>query len=164
MNTMFANMARREMFGSWSSDWRRNDCSWTGEYFFVPHEKETFETYSKKAGRGTQFPENNIGTIIGCALTSKEDVDTALENVVNYDSNFRGDVFRQEKGLTLPPYPELLYQPQQLGDLIDTQLAVDVLNMRTDRTQRNKQFACNFLFAETGVKQFDYLQLAGGKG
>lgn len=46
-------------------------------------EMNVFETYSRKAGRGVQFPKNNIGAIISCALMSKEDVDTALENAPN---------------------------------------------------------------------------------
>lgn len=47
-------------------------------------EKEVFETYSKKASRGLQFPNNNVGAIISCALMSKEDVDKALENTVEF--------------------------------------------------------------------------------
>lgn len=47
-------------------------------------EKSAFEAYSKKAGRGAQFPKDNVGTIISCALMSKEDVDTALENAPKY--------------------------------------------------------------------------------
>ncbi|MCR6639879.1 MAG: VOC family protein [Sporocytophaga sp.] len=43
-------------------------------------ETSAFEAYSRKAGRGAQFPKDNVGAIISCALTSKEDVDTALEN------------------------------------------------------------------------------------
>jgi predicted lactoylglutathione lyase len=47
-------------------------------------ETNAFEAYSRKAGRGAQFPKGNVGTIISCALTSKEDVDTALENAPVY--------------------------------------------------------------------------------
>ena len=43
-----------------------------------------FEIYSRKAGRGVQFPKDNVGTIISCALMTKEDVDTALEKALNY--------------------------------------------------------------------------------
>lgn len=43
-----------------------------------------FETYSRKAGRGALLPKDNVGTIISCALTSKEDVDIALANASNY--------------------------------------------------------------------------------
>ncbi len=31
-----------------------------------------------------QFPKDNVGTIISCALMTKEDVDTALENAPKY--------------------------------------------------------------------------------
>lgn len=47
-------------------------------------EMNAFETYSRKAGRGVQFPKDNVGTIISCALLTKEDVNTALENAPNY--------------------------------------------------------------------------------
>lgn len=47
-------------------------------------EINAFETYSRKAGLGVQFPKDNVGTIISCALLTKEDVDTALENAPNY--------------------------------------------------------------------------------
>jgi predicted lactoylglutathione lyase len=47
-------------------------------------EMNAFETYSRKAGRGVQFPKDNVGTIISCALLTKEDVDTALENALNF--------------------------------------------------------------------------------
>ena len=44
-------------------------------------EKGAFETYTKKAGRDAQFPNINTGTVISCAVESKEEVDTVLENV-----------------------------------------------------------------------------------
>lgn len=47
-------------------------------------EKGAFETYSKKAGRGAQFPDKNAGTVISCAMESKKAVDTILENVPKY--------------------------------------------------------------------------------
>ncbi|MGC4231495.1 MAG: VOC family protein [Niabella sp.] len=47
-------------------------------------EKDAFEAYSKKAGRGVQFPNGNVAAIISCALVSKEEVDTALEKAVSY--------------------------------------------------------------------------------
>ncbi len=47
-------------------------------------EKDAFEAYSKKAGRGSWFPNENIGTIISCALGSEEDVDKTLEKAPNY--------------------------------------------------------------------------------
>lgn len=47
-------------------------------------ETNAFETYSRKAGRGVQFPKENVGMIISCALMTKEDVDTALEKTPSY--------------------------------------------------------------------------------
>ena len=47
-------------------------------------EKGTFETYSKKAGREAQFPNENAGVVISCAMESKEEVETILENVPRY--------------------------------------------------------------------------------
>lgn len=47
-------------------------------------EKGAFETYSKKAGREAQFPNDNAGVVISCAMESKEEVDTILENVPRY--------------------------------------------------------------------------------
>jgi predicted lactoylglutathione lyase len=44
-------------------------------------EKDIFERYTKKVGRDAQFPDNNAGVVIGCAMESKEEVDTILENV-----------------------------------------------------------------------------------
>jgi predicted lactoylglutathione lyase len=44
-------------------------------------EKDAFETYSKKAGRGAQFPSENTGVIISCAMENKEEVDSVLESV-----------------------------------------------------------------------------------
>lgn len=54
-------------------------------------EKEAFELYSKKAGLGIQFPDKNIGTIISCAVVSKEDVDTSLEKASNYGGSVRSN-------------------------------------------------------------------------
>src|SRR5690554_479242 len=47
-------------------------------------EKGDFESYSKKAGRGTAFPGENAGSIISCALMSKEEVDKALEDAPKF--------------------------------------------------------------------------------
>ena len=44
-------------------------------------EKDTFETYTKKVGREAQFPDNNAGVVISCAMETKEEVDLVLENV-----------------------------------------------------------------------------------
>jgi len=44
-------------------------------------EKNAFEAYSRKAGRGAQFPNDNAGMVISCAMESKEELDTILENV-----------------------------------------------------------------------------------
>jgi len=47
-------------------------------------EKNAFETYTKKAGRDAQFPDNNAGAVISCAMETKEEVDTILENVLKH--------------------------------------------------------------------------------
>lgn len=55
-------------------------------------EKDVYETYSRKAGRGAQFPNNDIGTIFSCALVSENDVDTALKNAINYGGTATNEV------------------------------------------------------------------------
>ncbi|PIR82291.1 glyoxalase [Candidatus Kaiserbacteria bacterium CG10_big_fil_rev_8_21_14_0_10_59_10] len=47
-------------------------------------EKSAFETYTIKAGRDAQFPDNNAGVVISCAMEIKEEIDTILENVPKY--------------------------------------------------------------------------------
>lgn len=44
-------------------------------------EKVAFESYSKKAGRAAQFPNGHAGMAISCAMDSKAEVDTIMENV-----------------------------------------------------------------------------------
>jgi len=44
-------------------------------------EKDAFESYTKKAGLEAQFPDGNAGTVISCAMETKEEVDSVLENV-----------------------------------------------------------------------------------
>jgi len=48
-------------------------------------EKEAFEIYSRKAGRGAQFPDDNAGMVISCALETREAVDAILEKAVRYE-------------------------------------------------------------------------------
>ncbi len=87
--------------------------------FFM--ENGAFEAYSKKAGRGVQFTNGNVGTIISCALMSKEDVDTALENAPNYGGAVSGKAMIDETyggyiGYISDPDGhlwELVYPPQQ---------------------------------------------------
>lgn len=43
-------------------------------------EKDAFEDYSQKAGRGAGFPDDNVGMLISCAMKTQEEVDTILEN------------------------------------------------------------------------------------
>src|SRR5690606_1420043 len=50
--------------------------------FFM--DTSAFESYSKKAGRNALFPKDSAGAILSCALTTKEDVDTALEQAPQY--------------------------------------------------------------------------------
>jgi predicted lactoylglutathione lyase len=40
--------------------------------------------YSLKTSRAVQLPKNNLGTIISCILSSEEEVDKALEKVLEY--------------------------------------------------------------------------------
>jgi predicted lactoylglutathione lyase len=47
-------------------------------------EKGVFESYTKRVGREAQFPNNNAGVVISCAVETKEEVDTVLENVSNH--------------------------------------------------------------------------------
>ncbi len=53
--------------------------------------KGAFETYSKKAGRGAQFPDKKAGTVISCAMESKKAVDTILENVPKHGGTVPSD-------------------------------------------------------------------------
>ena len=84
-------------------------------------ETNAFETYSRKAGRGVQFPKDSAGTIISCALTAKEEVDTALENAPNYGGTVTGKAAIDEAyggyiGYIADPDGhlwELVYPPQQ---------------------------------------------------
>jgi predicted lactoylglutathione lyase len=47
-------------------------------------EKDTFESYSRKAGRGSQFPDGSAGMVISCAIETKDDVDIILERAAEY--------------------------------------------------------------------------------
>lgn len=58
--------------------------------------KDAFEAYSKKAGRGVQFPNGNSGMIISCAITSREEVDTILENAPGFGGSIPGKAFTDE--------------------------------------------------------------------
>ncbi|HMR82585.1 MAG TPA: hypothetical protein PKE30_05620 [Niabella sp.] len=73
-------------------------------------EKDAFEAYSKKAGRRAQFPYDNIGTIISCALTTKEDVDMALANTPNYGGAVSGKAAIDE---TYGGYVGYIYDPDE---------------------------------------------------
>ena len=44
-------------------------------------EKAAFEGYSRKAGRAARLPNDDAGIAISCAMASKEEVDTILQNV-----------------------------------------------------------------------------------
>jgi len=59
-------------------------------------EKEAFETYSKKAGRVAQFPNGGAGMVISCAMETKEEVDTILENVRGYGGAVPGSAAMDE--------------------------------------------------------------------
>jgi len=47
-------------------------------------EKGAFESYTKKVGREAQFPNDNGGVVISCAMETEEEVDTVLDNVPKY--------------------------------------------------------------------------------
>lgn len=47
-------------------------------------EKDAFESYTKKVEREAQFPNNNAGLIISCAVETKEEVDVILKDVPKY--------------------------------------------------------------------------------
>lgn len=84
-------------------------------------EASAFETYSKKAGRGVQFPKDTIGAIFSCALMAKEEVDVALEEAPNYGGTVTGkatidETFGGYIGYISDPDGhlwELVYPPQQ---------------------------------------------------
>lgn len=59
-------------------------------------EKNAFETYSRKAGRGAQFPNDNVGMVVSCAMVSKEEVDTVLENVPKHGGTVRNKAAMDE--------------------------------------------------------------------
>lgn len=54
-------------------------------------EKDAFETYSKKAGRGAQFPNDGAGMVISCAMETKEELDNVLANVPGYGGAVSGN-------------------------------------------------------------------------
>lgn len=58
--------------------------------------KDAFEAYSKKAGRGAQFPNGNSGMIISCAMTSREEIDSILENAPGFGGSVTGKAFIDE--------------------------------------------------------------------
>ena len=43
--------------------------------------KDSFETYTRKAGRDAQFPDGKAGTVISCAMETQQSVDAMLEAV-----------------------------------------------------------------------------------
>jgi predicted lactoylglutathione lyase len=44
-------------------------------------EQEAFETYSRKAARRAQLPNDKAGIVLSCAMESKPEVDAILRNV-----------------------------------------------------------------------------------
>ncbi|OJU74760.1 MAG: hypothetical protein BGO09_08395 [Bacteroidetes bacterium 47-18] len=53
-------------------------------------EKDAFEAYTQKAGREAQFPGNNAGIVISCAMEAQEEVAAVLENVPKYGGTVPG--------------------------------------------------------------------------
>lgn len=86
-------------------------------------EKSAFEAYSLKTGRGAALPGENAGSIISCALTTKEEVDTALENTTKYGGTVAAKATIDESyggyvGYITDPDGhlwELVFPPQQPG-------------------------------------------------
>ena len=58
--------------------------------------KDAFEVYSRKAGREAQFPNGNSGMIISCAMTSREEIDTILDNAPDFGGNVSAKAFTDE--------------------------------------------------------------------
>ncbi|WP_265519752.1 VOC family protein [Nitratireductor luteus] len=52
-------------------------------------ERGAFESYSKKAGRGAQLPNENAGMVISCAMETKEAVDAMLEAAPRHGGSAR---------------------------------------------------------------------------
>ena len=50
-----------------------------------------FEAYSKKAGRGAQFPNGSAGVILSCAMASKDALGTVLRNVPVHGGTVQGE-------------------------------------------------------------------------
>ncbi|PPL04863.1 VOC family protein [Parapedobacter indicus] len=59
-------------------------------------EKNAFETYSMKARRVAQFPNDGAGVVISCAVETKEEVDTTLEKVLGYGGAVPGGASKDE--------------------------------------------------------------------
>ncbi len=85
-------------------------------------ENDAFEVYSKKAGRGVQFPNGNSGVIISCALQAKEEVDKALLYAPDHGGTVAAEAMVDETyggyvGYIADPDGhlwELVYPPQQV--------------------------------------------------
>jgi predicted lactoylglutathione lyase len=83
--------------------------------------KDAFESYTLKAGRGVHLPDGKAGMIISCAMLSKSDVDTTLENVLKHGGSVAGKAAIDESyggyvGYFADPDGhlwELVFPPQQ---------------------------------------------------
>ena len=53
-------------------------------------ERHAFETYSKKARRAAQLPNDKAGIVISCAMGSKAEVDAILRNVPKHGGSVPG--------------------------------------------------------------------------
>jgi len=47
-------------------------------------EKTAFEMYTKKAGLDARFPDNGAGIVISCAMETRQEIDTILQNVPQF--------------------------------------------------------------------------------
>lgn len=53
-------------------------------------ERDVFERYTRKAGRGVQMPGQKAGVVISCSMESKAEVDATLRNVPKYGGAVHG--------------------------------------------------------------------------
>lgn len=58
----------------------------------------SFEDYTLKIGRGVQLPNQNIGMIISCAISSQKEIDTALTKALKYGGSMNEAVLHEELG------------------------------------------------------------------
>ncbi|MFN3497618.1 MAG: VOC family protein [Pannonibacter indicus] len=53
-------------------------------------ERTAFEAYSRKAGRGVQFPGTDCGAIISCAMTTRDAVEAMMKAAPSHGGSVSG--------------------------------------------------------------------------